>query len=150
MFDDDFFIKWLDQEANKSMLKLNKELQLSSNEMMVLMLKAQTNHIDHLETDLRGELLSLRKDMDKKFEQADKKIEQVDKKIEQMDKRFEQVDKNFEQIDKSFQHVSKSFEQVDNRFEHLAQRIDIFMRWSFAVTIAVGGLVVTLTKVLPG
>ena len=143
MFDDDFFIKWLDEEANKSMLKLNKQQQLSSNEMMVLMLKAQTNHIDHLETDLRGEMVSLRKDMDKRFEQVDKKIEQVDM-------RFEQVNMRFEQIDKSFQNVSKSFEQVDKRFEHLAVRIDNFMRWSFALTIAVGGLVVTLTKVLPG
>ena len=108
MFDDDFFIKWLDEEANKSMLKLNKQLQLSSNEMMVLMLKAQTNHIDHLETDLRGELVTLRKDMDKRFE------------------------------------------QVDKRLEHLTLRIDNFMKWSLAVTIAVGGLVVTLTKILVG
>ena len=108
MFDDDFFIKWLDEEANKSMLKLNKQQQLSSNEMMVLMLKAQTNHIDHLETDLRGELVTLRKDMDKRFE------------------------------------------QVDKRLEHLTLRIDNFMKWSLAVTIAVGGLVVTLTKILVG
>ena len=115
MFDDDFFIKWLDEEANKSMLKLNKQQQLSSNEMMVLMLKAQTNHIDHLETDLRGEMVTLRKDMDKKFEQ-----------------------------------VEKRFEQVDKRFDHLTLRIDNFMKWSLAVTIAVGGLVVTLTKILVG
>ena len=108
MFDDDFFIKWLNEEANKSMLKLNKQQQLSSNEMMVLMLKAQTNHIDHLETDLRGELVTLRKDMDKRFE------------------------------------------QVDKRLEHLTLRIDNFMKWSLAVTIAVGGLVVTLTKILVG
>ena len=122
MFDDDFFIKWLDEEANKSMLKLNKQQQLSSNEMMVLMLKAQTNHIDHLETDLRGEMVTLRKDMDKKFEQVEKRFEQVDKR----------------------------FEQVDKRFDHLTLRIDNFMKWSLAVTIAVGGLVVTLTKILVG
>ena len=129
MFDDEFFIKWLDQEANKSMIKLNKQQQLSSNEMMVLMLKAQTNHIDHLETDLRGEMVTLRKDMSKRFEHVEKRFEQVEKRFEQVDKRLE---------------------QMENRFEHLTLRIDNFMKWSLAVTIGVGGLVVTLTKILVG
>ena len=42
---------------------------ISSDQMMILMLKAQTNHFVHLDIDLRSEMRALREDMDKRFEQ---------------------------------------------------------------------------------
>jgi len=42
--------------------------------------------------------------------------------------------------------VDKCFDAVDKRFEALTRRIDRFMIWSYAVTLTVGGLVVTLLK----
>jgi len=66
-----------------------------------------------------------------------------------MERRFEQVDKRFEQVDKRFEQVDKRFEQVDRRFESMEQRMDRFMRWSFGMTITVGGLVVAAIKYLP-
>jgi len=35
---------------------------------------------------------------------------------------------------------------MDKRFEALTKRIDRFMIWSYAVTLTVGGLVVTILK----
>ena len=52
-----------------------------------------------------------------------------------MDKRFEQADKRFEGI------------QQDIR--GLQQRMDSFMRWSFATTIAVGGVIIGVLKLWP-
>jgi len=51
-----------------------------------------------------------------------------------------------EQMDKRFEAVDKRFDAVDKRFEALTRRIDRFMIWSYAVTLTVGGLVVTILK----
>ena len=66
--------------------------------------------------------------------------------FEQVDKRFEQVDKRFEQVDKRFAEMQIN---MDKRFESLTNRLDSFMRWSFGITITVGGLVVAAIKYLP-
>ena len=98
---------------------------ITPEEMMVLVLKAQTNHFAHLDIELREEMKGLREDMDKRF----------DFMREEMSKRFEQVDKRFEQFDK--------------RFETLTTRIDRFMIGSFATTLTVGGIVIAAIKFLP-
>jgi hypothetical protein len=115
---------------------------IAPEQMMILMLKAQTNHFAHLDVDLRNEMILLREDMDKRFEQVDKRFEQA--QIETA-KRFEQVDKRFEQAQIE---TAKRFEQVDKRFEQLTSRIDHFMIWSFATTVSVGGLIVAAIKFL--
>jgi hypothetical protein len=44
--------------------------------------------------------------------------------------------------------TAKRFEQVDKRFEQLTSRIDHFMVWSFATTLTMGGIVITVIKFL--
>lgn len=125
MFDDKFFEQWLDNQAQRVMNLVGEGKGIAPEDMMVLVLKAQTNHFAHLDHDLRTdmqlmdqrlteELIALRRDMDKRFEQIDRR-----------------------------------FEQVDKRFEALTSRIDHFMVWSFATTLTVGGLVVAAIKFLP-
>ncbi len=128
MFDDKFFDDWLDNQAQKVMEKVAGGEGIAPEQMMILMLKAQTNHFAHLDVDLRNEMVLLREDMDKRFEQA--KLETA--------KQFEQVDKRFEQM------------QVETakRFEQLTSRIDHFMIWSFATTVSVGGMIVAAIKFL--
>ena len=124
MFDDKFFDDWLDAQAQKVMEQVASGQSISSDQMMILMLKAQTNHFAHLDVDLRSEMKALREDMDKRFEQM--QLETA--------KRFEQVDKRFEQVDK--------------RFDQLTSRMDHFMIWSFATTLTVGGIVIGAIKFL--
>ncbi|MFZ4503780.1 MAG: hypothetical protein ACOYM1_07500, partial [Methylovulum sp.] len=104
MFDDKFFEDWLDTQAQKVMSLVAEGESISPDQMMILMLKAQTNHFAHLDIDLRNEMKLLREDMDKRFE------------------------------------------QVDKRFEQLTSRIDHFMVWSFATTLTMGGIVITVIK----
>jgi archaellum component FlaC len=113
MFDDKFFDDWLDTQAQKVMSLVAEGESISPDQMMILMLKAQTNHFAHLDVDLRNDMKLLREDMDKRFEQVDKRLEQVDK-----------------------------------RFEQLTSRIDHFMVWSFATTLTMGGIVITVIKFL--
>ncbi|MCX7102411.1 MAG: hypothetical protein NTX38_13260 [Methylobacter sp.] len=131
MFDDKFFEDWLDSQAQKVMEQVAGGQSISSDQMMILMLKAQTNHFAHLDIDLRSEMKLLREDMDKRFEQVDSRFEQM--QVETA-KRFEQVDKRFEQVDK--------------RFDQLTSRMDHFMVWSFATTLTVGGIVIAAIKFL--
>jgi len=107
MFDNDLFEDWLDSKSQEIVQKMGAGEPLSSEEMIVLVLKAQSNHFAHLDKDMRNDMRELREDMDKRFEQVDKRFEQVDKR----------------------------FEQVDNHFTALTRRMDRFMIWSFGLTL---------------
>ena len=82
MFDDKFFDDWLDSQAQKVMEKVASGEGIAPEQMMILMLKAQTNHFAHLDVDLRNEMILLREDMDKRFEQVDKRFEQLTSRID--------------------------------------------------------------------
>ena len=142
MFEDKFFDDWLESQAQKMMEQVTGGQSIASDQMMILMLKAQTNHFAHLDVDLRSEMRALREDMDKRFEQL--QVETA--------KRFEQVDKGFNQVDKRFEQVDKRFEQMQietaKRFDQLTARMDHFMIWSFATTLTVGGIVIATIKFL--
>jgi hypothetical protein len=77
MFDDNIFEQWLDTKSKEIVIKMGAGQALSSDEMIVLVLKAQTNHFVHLDQDLRTEMIDLRKDMDKRFEQVDKRFDAI-------------------------------------------------------------------------
>ena len=107
MFDDKFFDQWLESQSQRVMQKVADGQGITSEEMMILMLRAQTNHFEHLDQNLRNEMIELRKDMDKRFEQVDKRFEQMDKRFEEMrkdsDKRFDQV---HEELKKMYQAIN--------------------------------------------
>ena len=102
MFDDGFFDQWLEAQSQRVMQKVADGHGIQHEEMMILMLKAQTHHFAHLDQDLRNEMIELRKDMDKRFEQIDKRFEQVDKRFEEMrkdmDRRFEQTQEELKKL----------------------------------------------------
>nr|VFK33756.1 MAG: hypothetical protein BECKMB1821G_GA0114241_11823 [Candidatus Kentron sp. MB]VFK36096.1 MAG: hypothetical protein BECKMB1821I_GA0114274_11983 [Candidatus Kentron sp. MB]VFK77643.1 MAG: hypothetical protein BECKMB1821H_GA0114242_11973 [Candidatus Kentron sp. MB] len=123
MFDNDIFEKWLDTKSQEIVEKMGQGEQLRTEEMMVLVLKAQSNHFHHLDMDLRNEMTALRGDF-----QGEMKTLRED-----MNKRFESVDKRFESVDK--------------RFEQVIRRIDRFMFWSLGITVAAAVFVVNYLKV---
>ncbi|MGZ5007933.1 MAG: hypothetical protein ACXV8W_08465 [Methylobacter sp.] len=143
MLDDKFFDQWLDNQAQKIMEQVAAGQSISPEQMMVLVLKAQTNHFAHLDIELREDIQELDKRLSKEMQDMNERLgKEMQELRKDMDKRFEQVDKRFEQVD-------KRFEQVDKRFELLISRIDHFMVWSFATTFTMGGLVVAAIKLLP-
>ena len=126
MFDDQFFENWLDTQAQKVMGLVAEGQSISSDQMMILMLKAQTNHFAHLDIDLRQDMQNLDSRLCSEMEKLNERLssEMRDLRLD-MDKRFEQVDK---------------------RFEQLTSRIDQFMVWSFATTLTMGGIVIAVIK----
>ena len=135
MFDDKFFDDWLDGQAQKVMEKVASGEGIAPEQMMILMLKAQTNHFAHLDVDLRSDMQNLDTRLSSEMLKMNERLSSEMRELrEDMDKRFEQVDKRFEQVDK--------------RFEQLTSRIDRFMIWSFATTISVGGIIIAAIKFL--
>jgi len=128
MFDDKFFDDWLDVQAQKVMEKVASGEGIAPEQMMILMLKAQTNHFAHLDVDLRNDMKNLDIRLSSEMQKMNERLSSEMRELrEDMDKRFEQVDK---------------------RFEQLTSRIDHFMIWSFATTVSVGGIIIAAIKFL--
>ncbi len=112
MLENDIFNEWLNAEADRVLTKLKGNELLTQDDKLIIVLEGQMNHFQHLDVELRQEMVTLRTDMDRRFEQVYKRFEQVDKHFEQVDKRFEQVDKRFEQFDKRFEVITDEIKQL--------------------------------------
>nr|VFK40749.1 MAG: hypothetical protein BECKSD772F_GA0070984_10705 [Candidatus Kentron sp. SD]VFK46380.1 MAG: hypothetical protein BECKSD772E_GA0070983_10725 [Candidatus Kentron sp. SD]VFK79497.1 MAG: hypothetical protein BECKSD772D_GA0070982_10528 [Candidatus Kentron sp. SD] len=132
MFDNDIFEKWLDSQSQEIVDKMGQGAQLRTEEMMILVLKAQSNHFYHLDRDLRNEMKDLRNEM--------KNLR------EDMNRRFESVDKRFQSVDKRFEDMNNRFGDMNKNFEQVMRRMDRFMFWSLGITVAAAAFVVTYLK----
>ncbi|MEO5330128.1 MAG: hypothetical protein H7829_18020 [Magnetococcus sp. THC-1_WYH] len=63
-----------------------------------------------------------------------------------MDKRFEEIR---EDMNKRFEAMDKHFEQMEHRMDALTRRMDRFMIWSFEMTVAATGTVISVLKLFP-
>ena len=147
MFDDKFFEQWLDNQAQKVMDMVANGQSISPEQMMVLVLKAQTNHFAHLDIELREDIQTLDKCLSGEMQSMNERLgKEMQSMNERLGKEMQELRKD---MDKRFEQIDKRFEQVDKRFEMLTSRIDHFMVWSFATTFTMGGLVVAAIKFLP-
>nr|VFK06671.1 MAG: hypothetical protein BECKLPF1236B_GA0070989_10021 [Candidatus Kentron sp. LPFa] len=119
MFDNDIFEKWLDSQSQAIVDKMGQGAQLCTEEMMILVLKAQSNHFHHLDKDLRNEMITLRGDMRDEMRTLREDMRDEMKTLR---------------------------EDMDRRFEQVIRRMDRFMFWSLGVTVAAAAFVVTYLK----
>ncbi len=106
MFENAMFDQWLHQKSQSILEKVQRE-PLSTEDMLVLSLKAQVNHFHHMDIEFREE-----------FQKIDKRFSDMKTEAE---KRFEQVDKRFVDIKT----------EVDKRFDRLNQ----LLMWGFGILI---------------
>ena len=76
MFENQLFDHWLQQKSQEILSKMDKE-KISTEDMLILTLKAQTNHFHHMDIEFRDEF----KKIDVKFNTLENKI---DKKFERL------------------------------------------------------------------
>ena len=141
MFDDSMFEKWLDNKTNDIVDKMAKGEKIESEEMMVLVLKAQSNHFHHLDKDLREDMILLDKSFKESMQESNKEFRSEMKilreNIDKSNKEFRKEVKDLrEDMDKRFEQVDKRFEQVDKRFDAVILRMDRFMIWSLGLTFS--------------
>lgn len=76
VFDNMVFDAWLNNKSQEILSKVDKE-RISTEEMLVLILKAQTNHFHHMDHEFREE-----------FQRIDRRFTQMDNKF---DKKFDRL-----------------------------------------------------------
>ena len=83
VFGNELFDHWLNQKSLEILGKVEKE-KISTEDMLILSLKAQTNHFHHMDQEFREEFIQI----GQKFDQIDIKFGQLDAKFE---KRFDRM-----------------------------------------------------------
>jgi tetrahydromethanopterin S-methyltransferase subunit G len=152
VFNNDFFDLWPGKETDRILNKIDKET-ITSDEMILLILKAQTNHFSHMDDDIKGGLSQL----DRKFESGlsalDQKIEDISIKT---DKRFEKIDQRFEKLEHKIEdnriETNQRFERIDQKFEKIDQRFDSLrteIRWGFGLCLGIFSTVFAKLIIFP-
>lgn len=72
MFENQLFDHWLQQKSQDILAKMDKE-KVTTEDMLILTLKAQTNHFHHMDVEFREEF----KKIDQRFESIDKKFDRL-------------------------------------------------------------------------
>ncbi len=124
VFNNEIFDEWLTCKSQEILSKVDRE-RITTEEMIVLVLKAQTNHFEHMDREFRGEFGSIRQqfsDMKAQFAEIDQRFEKIDQRFEKIDQRFEKIDQKFEKIDK----------KMDDRFD----RQNRFLMWQGGAILA--------------
>lgn len=110
VFNNEIFDSWLNKKSDEILSKVDRE-RISTEEMIILVLKAQTNHFHHMDVDMKKGM----SDLDHRIEKVEKRIEKVEQRIEKVELKFDQ---KFYDLDR----------KIDNRF-----------MWMIGITIATSG-----------
>ncbi len=94
VFDDQVFDSWLTKKSDEILSKVDRE-KITTEEMLVLILKAQTNHFHHMDVEFRQEF----KKIDERFDKMELRFESLSSDV---DKRFDKfssdIDKRFDKV----------------------------------------------------
>jgi hypothetical protein len=72
MFNNDILEQWLEQKSQEILNKIQRE-HIKTEDMIILLLKAQVNHFHHMDSEFRDEF----KKIDLKFEYVDKRFDRL-------------------------------------------------------------------------
>ncbi len=105
VFNNEIFDSWLNKKADEILSKVNREM-ITTEEMIVLILKAQTNHFSHMDHDLKlaiqkshDEIGLIREDNEKLENSLRGDMTKMEAGIRSdMDLRFNIVDKRFDRV----------------------------------------------------
>ncbi len=101
VFNNQIFESWLDKKSDEILLKVDRE-RISTEEMIVLILMAQTKHFFHIDQEVKEQISTV----NFRIDLLDKRIDGLDKRIDGLDKRIDNLDHRVERLD----------HKIDNRF----------------------------------
>ena len=88
VFDNEYFETWLDEKCEEILKRIQSE-KINTDDMVLLCLKAQTNHFHHMDEEFRDEFKSIRQEfqgINEQFRLIDQRFDEFQKQI---DKRFD-------------------------------------------------------------
>ncbi len=94
----EILLKFLDRKVKEAEEEIEKEGKLSDDKAMPLLLRAQFNHITHLDT----EISSIKILIDQRFKEVNERFKEVNERFKEVNERFKEVDERFREMDKKF------------------------------------------------
>lgn len=138
VFNNEIFDSWLNKKSDEILSKVDRE-RISTEEMIILVLKAQTNHFHHMDVDMKKGLSQLNTKIDHRFEETDHKFLSIDQRFVAIDLKFEAIDRKFEAIDRKFEAIDRKFEAIDQKFDKMEHKIDNRFMWTIGIMIIMSG-----------
>lgn len=164
VFNNQPFDTWLNKKSEEILSKVDRE-RITTEEMIILVLKAQTNHFYHADIDLKKGLGEVDRKIESTSSHLNEKIKSIDHKIEtttsNLEDKIDRISSHLEEkiknldhkIDTSTKHLDEKFNFLDNkidvtntrlsslerRFDLLDQKIDSRFMWMIGITIAMSG-----------
>ncbi len=120
VFDNQVFDSWLTKKSQEILSKVDRE-RITTEEMLILILKAQTNHFHHMDREFREE------------------FSQINDKFIKIDERFLIIARNFEKINEQFRNVTEHFDVMEKRFNRIDstfERLWDFQKWQGGILLA--------------
>ena len=74
--------------------------------------------------ELANVILSLKNEMDQRFDVMDQRFDAMDQRFDAMNQRFETMDQRFDAMDQRFDAMDQRFDAMDQRFDAMDQRIN--------------------------
>jgi predicted nuclease with TOPRIM domain len=71
---------------------------------------------------VRGDLKSLRQEMNARFDKVDARFKEVDSRFDKVDARFKEVDSRFDKMDARFDEMDSRFDKMNARFDEMDSR----------------------------
>lgn len=117
VFENQLFDHWLNKKSQDILSKMDKE-QVTTEDMLILTLKAQTNHFHHMDVEFREEF----KKIDQRFDKFEQRFDQMESKSDQ---RFNQMESKSDQ----------RFDQMESKSDRKFERMYTTMMWGFGILI---------------
>ncbi|MGZ3787662.1 MAG: hypothetical protein ACXVLQ_04025 [Bacteriovorax sp.] len=140
MFNNQLFDSWLNKKSDEILSKVDRET-ISTEEMIILVLKAQTNHFYHTDIDLKKGMSDIDHRMEKGFLHFDSKLEKSISDLEnKMEKGLADLDNKMEKglaaLDKKIENSDIRITSLERRIDSLDQKIDNRFMWTIGITVA--------------
>ena len=84
VFNNEIFDSWLTKKSDQILSKVDRET-ISTEEMIILVLKAQTNHFDHMDQDMKKGI----SDLDHRIERVGQRIDRLESRVDSIDKKID-------------------------------------------------------------
>lgn len=120
VFNNEIFDSWLTKKSDQILSKVDRET-ISTEEMIILVLKAQINHFDHMDQDMK------------------KGISELDNQMNRLETRIERVELRLDSLEHRMDSLEHRMDRLEIRVDSLDKKIDNRFMWMIGVTIAMSG-----------
>ncbi len=120
VFNNEIFDSWLNKKSEEILSKVDRE-RITTEEMIILVLKAQTNHFHHMDVDMMSGLDDVRKEMKSGLDDVRKEMKSgLDDVRNEMKSGLDDVRKEMKSgLDDVRKEMKNGFDGVNNKFDQI-------------------------------